>query len=95
MNMTIMRKRASRIGSQAPSRNLISAAEKYRLSMEPKKRRNARANNGDLCQQRIITRDVRQVVTSITVMTASPVLQEQRKDTITEIYHNDNKMKET
>ena len=40
--------------------------------MEPKKRRKARARKGDLFQQRIITREVRHVVTSITDITAKP-----------------------
>jgi hypothetical protein len=40
--------------------------------MDPKKSRKARARTGGLCQNRTITRDVRNVVTSITVITASP-----------------------
>lgn len=40
--------------------------------MEPKKMRKLRARSGGLRQQRIITNDVREVVTSITVITASP-----------------------
>lgn len=50
-------------------------AEKYRASMEPKTRRKARARRGGLCQQRIMTRDVRHVVTSITVITAKPAME--------------------
>lgn len=41
-------------------------------SMAPKKRRKARANTTFLFQQRIMTSDIKQVVTIITVMTASP-----------------------
>uniref|UniRef100_A0A0A9CT27 Si660001f06 n=1 Tax=Arundo donax TaxID=35708 RepID=A0A0A9CT27_ARUDO len=40
--------------------------------MDPKKRRKAKARIGGLCQHRTMTRDVRNVVTSITVITASP-----------------------
>ena len=65
------------MGSQAPSRNLIRDAEKKSSSMEPKPRRKQSANKGGLCQQRIITREVRDVVTSITVITARPAGQSQ------------------
>lgn len=40
--------------------------------MDPKKRRKHKARSGGLCQQRMITNDVRQVVTSITAITANP-----------------------
>jgi hypothetical protein len=70
--MTVMRNRARRMGSQAPSRNLVSEAEKYSNSIEPKKSRKQRARIGGLCQQRMITKEVRHVVTSITVITANP-----------------------
>lgn len=40
--------------------------------MEPKARTKASASRGGLCQHRIITKDVRQVVTIITVITAKP-----------------------
>lgn len=41
--------------------------------MEPKKNIKQMARKTLLCQHRIITRDIRQVVTSITVITAKPV----------------------
>lgn len=40
--------------------------------MEPKARRNVRARNGGLFQHRIMTREVRHVVTNITDITARP-----------------------
>ncbi|KAF5805632.1 hypothetical protein HanXRQr2_Chr05g0211631 [Helianthus annuus] len=40
--------------------------------MEPKKSRKQRAKIGGLCQQRMITNDVKHVVTSITAITANP-----------------------
>ena len=40
--------------------------------MDPKRRRKAKASRGGLCQHTTMTRDVRIVVTSITVITASP-----------------------
>lgn len=40
--------------------------------MEPKKNIKQMANNTLLCQQRTMTRDMKQVVTSITVITARP-----------------------
>jgi len=66
-----MRERA--MGTQAPSRNLIRDAEKYSASMDPKKNMKQMARKILLCQHNTITRDIRQVVTSITVMTAKPV----------------------
>ena len=69
----VVRMNARRMGNQAPSRNLMSDAEKYSNSIDPKKSRKQRATNGRLFQQRIITKKVRQVVTSITVITANPV----------------------
>ena len=41
-------------------------------SIAPKKRRKERANTIFLFQQRIMTSDIKQVVTIITVITASP-----------------------
>ena len=41
-------------------------------SIAPKKRRKARANTIFLFQQRIMTSDIKQVVTIITVITANP-----------------------
>lgn len=61
------------IGTHAPSRNLIREAEKYRASMEPKKKMKQMARKIFLCQHKIMTRDIRQVVTSMTVITARPV----------------------
>lgn len=43
--------------------------------MEPKKRRKQRATMGGLCQQRMMTKEVRQVVTSITAITANPAME--------------------
>lgn len=47
--------------------------------MEPKKNIKQMARMTLLCQQRTITRDIRQVVTSITVITAKPVPEEKEK----------------
>lgn len=49
-------------------------AEKYSSSMDPKKSRKHKATSGGLCQQRMITNDIRQVVTSITAITANPAI---------------------
>jgi len=59
-------------GTQAPSRNFITEAEKYSASMDPKKNMKATARKTLLPQQSMMTRDIRQVVTSITVITAKP-----------------------
>nr|GMC61817.1 hypothetical protein Iba_chr02bCG23670 [Ipomoea batatas] len=42
--------------------------------MEPKRRRKQRARMGGLCQQRMMTSEVRHVVTSITAITANPAM---------------------
>lgn len=47
--------------------------------MEPKKKRKQRAKNGDLCHLKIMTKEVRHVVTSITVITAKPALDKKGK----------------
>ena len=67
--MIIMNMRTRSIGTQAPSRNLMREAEKLRASMDPKKSRKNIASIILLCQHIMITNDVKQVVTSKTVMT--------------------------
>jgi hypothetical protein len=51
----------------------MSAAEKYSASMVPKNTMKAIARNMLLCQHKTITRDIRHVVTSMTVITANPI----------------------
>lgn len=72
MNMIAINTKESALGTQAPSKNLIRVAEKKSASMEPKKTTKHTARIMLLFQQRTITRDIKQVVTSITVMTANP-----------------------
>lgn len=67
------------MGSQAPSLNLVSEAEKYSNSIEPKKSRKVIAIIGGFCQQMMITKDVRHVVTNITVITANPATNKKKK----------------
>lgn len=59
-------------GTHAPSRNLIREAEKYKASIAPKNKTKQIARRTLRCQHRTITRDIKQVVTSITVITARP-----------------------
>ena len=66
-----MKERAT--GTQAPSRNLMREAEKYRASKAPKNTTNPIAKKTLRFQHKTITRDIKQVVTSITVITAKPV----------------------
>lgn len=63
-------------GTQAPSRNLIKEAEKYRASIAPKKTTKQIAQKTLRFQHKTITRDIKQVVTSMTVITAKPAPQE-------------------
>jgi len=72
MHIIKMKIKARTIGTQAPSLNLMSAAEKYSASMVPKNTMKAIARNMLLCQHKTITRDIRHVVTSMTVITANP-----------------------
>jgi len=51
----------------------MSAAEKYSASMVPKNTMKPIARNMLLCQHKTITRDIRHVVTSMTVITANPI----------------------
>jgi hypothetical protein len=67
-----MKMKERTIGTQAPSLNLMSAAEKYSASMVPKNTMKPIARNMLLFQHEIITRDIRHVVTSMTVITANP-----------------------
>jgi len=71
--MTERNTNAKATGTHAPSKNLITEAEKKRASMEPKKRTNPIASRTFLCQQITITSDIKQEVTSITETTAKPV----------------------
>jgi len=72
MHIINIKMKASTIGTQAPSLNLISAAEKYSASIVPKNTIKPIARNMLLCQHKTITRDIRHVVTSMTVITANP-----------------------
>ena len=74
-----MRTKERAIGTHAPSRNLIREAEKKSTSMVPKNTTKHIARKMFLCQQRTITRDIKQVVTSITIITAKPVAIEESK----------------
>lgn len=78
--MTVTRKSERRIGSHAPSRNLMRDAEKYSNSMDPKKTRKERATNGGFLQQSMMTKDVRQVVTNITAITANPAMEKKYRE---------------
>jgi len=71
--MTIRNMSERAMGTQAPSRNLIRDAEKYSASMDPKKNMKQMARKILLRQHTTITRDIRQVVTSMTVITAKPI----------------------
>jgi hypothetical protein len=51
----------------------MSAAKKYSASMVPKNRMKPIARNMLLCQHKTITRDIRHVVTSMTVIIANPM----------------------
>ncbi|MFS7958743.1 hypothetical protein Hanom_Chr08g00682301 [Helianthus anomalus] len=62
----------SAIGTHAPSRNFIREAEKYKASIVPKSTTKPIARKTLWCQHRTITRDVKHVVTNITVITAKP-----------------------
>ncbi|MFS8032094.1 hypothetical protein Hanom_Chr17g01553571 [Helianthus anomalus] len=72
----------STTGTHAPSRNLIKDAEKYIISIEPKKNINPRAKKTLFRQHRTITSDIRQVVTNITVITAKPVHKPKKQTSI-------------
>lgn len=76
------------MGSQAPSRNFMSEEEKNKASIDPKTTKNASARRGELCQHKIMTKDVRQVVTNITVITAKPA-QERKEDQSMTSKHTD------
>lgn len=56
--------------AQVPSTNLMREAEMQRASIDPKKSRKHTASRTLFSQHLMITNDVRQVVTSITEMTA-------------------------
>lgn len=58
---------------------MIREAEKKSNSMVPKNKMKHRAKKMFLCQHRTITRDIKQVVTNMTIMTAKPVAIEQLK----------------
>lgn len=73
------------MGTHAPSRNLMRDAEKYSASMEPKTNIKQMARTILLCQHKTITRDIKQVVTSMTVMTANPVHGKKTKKAAREI----------
>ncbi|MCD9642603.1 hypothetical protein HAX54_029486, partial [Datura stramonium] len=60
------------IGTHAPSNNLIKEAEKYKASIDPKKIGKQIARKTLWCQHKTITNDIKQVVTSMTVMIAKP-----------------------
>jgi len=73
--MKVRNTRANAIGTHAPCRNLIREAEKKRASMVPNMKTNPSARRTFWCQHSTITSDIKQVVTSITVITAKPVVQ--------------------
>ena len=70
MHITIMKAKAITIGTHAPSKNLIREAEKYKASIVPKNITKQSARRTLLRQHKTITNDIKQVVTSMTVMTA-------------------------
>ena len=72
--MQVRNTSANAIGTHAPCRNLIREAEKKRASMEPNMKTNPSARRTFWCQHSTITIDIKQVVTSITVITAKPVV---------------------
>lgn len=72
MHITIMKTKEMATGTHAPSKNLIKEAEKYKASIVPKKITKQTARRTFWCQHKTITNDIKQVVTSITVITAKP-----------------------
>lgn len=60
----------------------MSEAEKQRDSIVPKKKMKASAQSELLRQHKTITSDIRQVVTSITVITAKPAYMLEREEKI-------------
>lgn len=77
MNMTARKMKERAMGTHAPSRNFIRAAEKYSASIEPKKRMKATARRALLFQHNTIMSGIRHDVTNITVITARPVQEKQ------------------
>jgi len=60
------------MGTHAPLRNFTIDAEKYKDSISPKKTKKQNATEMLFFQHNTITKDIKHVVTSITVITAKP-----------------------